>query len=189
MLRLYKRLDLLVILTLSILSVLLTACGGGATASEPLAAAWVGKVEGTEAFIAIASNGTELMAYVCDSQTITQWFHAKTGVDQLDLVAGTVDVSSEGAKLQAQLTQTTATGTVTLADGQAHKFTAAKAEGDAGLYRLEETANNEQLLTGWVVLNDGQLRGMQVNLNTAALQPQTTLNNLAKIIGPTIPQY
>ena len=175
------------------LCLLLSACGGTQSPAQPttgaIAAAWVGTVEGTDVFVGMASNGKEVMAYVCDGKTISQWFHGQVGVDRLDLVAGTVDLSVNNAKLQSQLTKDTASGNVTLADGKSFKFQAAKASGDSCLYRLEQTINNEKWVAGWVVLNNGQLRGVNVNLNTNAIQPQTTLNNLAKIIGPTIPQY
>ncbi len=168
---------------------ILAACGGQPTASTGIAAAWTGKVDGTDAYIAIASNGTELMAYVCDSQSVAQWFHGEAGKDKLDLVAGTVDLSNETAKLIATLTQDSATGTVTLADGQTHTFTATKATGDGGLYRSEETVNNEQLVGGWVVLNDGQLRGAQLNISTGEIQSQLQVIDAAKLLGPTIPRY
>jgi len=174
---------------------LLSACGSASATTQPttarLVSAWVGKVEDTDAFIALVSNGTELTAYVCGGP-VSQWFHGQAGVDQLDLVAGTVDLSAgSGAKLQAQLTQETASGSVTLADGQTYAFQATQATGDAGLYRSEETVDNEKSVGGWVVLNDGQLRGYveQDNLitNKKTLLRQTAISDLAKLISPTIP--
>lgn len=167
----------------------LAACGGQPTATTGIASAWTGKVDGTDAYIALASNGTELMAYVCDSQSVAQWFHGEAGKDKLDLVAGTVDLSSDTATLVATLTLDSASGTVTLADGQAHTFTATKATGDGGLYRSEQSVNNETLIGGWVVLNGGDLRGAQVNLSTGEIQQQLQILDVAKIIGPTIPRY
>lgn len=174
---------------LFLLAALLLAACGGAPANDGIASAWAGEIEGTDVFVGIASNGHEVMAYICDGDTISQWFHGEEGIDNLDLNAGTADLSAGGARFQAQLTQETATGTVTLADGQTFNFTAGRASGDAGLYRLEETVNNEQLITGWVVLPSGELRGVQVNMNTQELQPQTNLNNLAKLLDPTIARY
>ncbi|MBI4788795.1 MAG: hypothetical protein HY782_17320 [Chloroflexi bacterium] len=155
----------------------------------PIAGDWVGKVEGTDAFIGIASNGKEVMAYVCDGKAITQWFHGTAGVDKVDLVAGTFNLSAGPAILQGQLARDAATGAVTLANGQSFKYQASRAAGDAGLYRLEETVNNQKRLGGWVILNDGQLRGITANLNTGALQTQISLSNVAIKIGPSLDQY
>lgn len=181
----FRVLSLALITTVGLI---LAACGSK-PASTGIASGWTGKVDGTDAYIALVTNGTELMAYVCDSQTVAEWFHGKVGEDKLDLVAGTANLTNGHATLVATLTQAAATGTVTLADGQTHSFTAGKSTGDGGLYRLEETQNGDKLVSGWVVLNDGELRGGEINFNANTFQPLTTLNTLAKIIPPTIPMY
>lgn len=169
-------------LALVLVGLMLGACGGASQpATAALSGAWVGKVDGTDAFIGIASNGEEAMVYVCDGKTITQWFNGPVGADGVDLSAGS-------ARLQAQLADDSATGSITLADGRAVEFMAARAAGDAGLYRSVETVDAEEWTAGWVVLNDGQLRGLRRS-STGALEPQSSLNAGAARIEPDAKPY
>ena len=142
------------IVVLILLSLVLSACDSSSQ-SEVTTGSWAGKVEGTDAFIGIASNGKEVIAYVCDGQSISQWFKGQINSNSLEL-------SANGATLRLDLAVDSASGTVTLADGGSFNFTADRASGDAGLYRLDESANGEDFVSGWVVLNDGQLRGLKV---------------------------
>jgi len=48
---------------------------------------------------------------------------------------------------------------VTLADGEEHAFSADPAEAPAGLYRVEETIDGEELLGGWIELSSHEERG------------------------------
>ncbi|HNC09053.1 MAG TPA: hypothetical protein PLX14_10140 [Anaerolineales bacterium] len=174
------------ILSMFVLALFVSACGSSQNPAG-ITGSWVGRVDGTDAFIAIASNGSEVLAYICDGQTITQWLHGDAG-DKVDLDTGNIDISADGNSLLAALTVDSASGSITY-NGQTYTFTAERAAGDAGLYRSEETINGENWVGGWVVLNDGQLRGMSVNLNTNSLQPQTTISAVAKIIDASIPRY
>ena len=175
----------LLFVVLLMVGLVLAACAGAPpTAQQPtgdLVAIWAGKVEGTDAFIGIVSNGKDVMAYVCDGKTISQWFQGQVNGDKLDLSAG-------NAKLQTQLTRDTTSGSVTLANGQ-FKFTATRTTGDAGLYRSDETINNEKWVGGWIVLNDGQLRGANVQQTTGRIVTQTALTNVARLIKPQLDLY
>lgn len=132
----------------------LAACGGGAA---PKSTHYVGKVEGTDAYIGIARNGAGVTAYVCDGQSVATWFKGKANGD------GSIDLTSaDGSKLQGTLSGDTFSGSFTPAGGAAQAYTASKASGDAGLYRLEETADGGTVVGGWVVLADGSLRGAKV---------------------------
>ena len=122
---------------------------------DGLVGTWVGKVEGSDAFIGInVYENRDVMAYVCDGQTISQWFLGENaGKDSF------VATRDNGARLQAKLTKEEATGTVTLAGGRPLEFKARRATGDAGLYRGSVSVNGVKSLAGWVVLADGALRG------------------------------
>jgi hypothetical protein len=149
----YKRFLLLMLVSLLTLW-LLVACGREQTSSSP-SGSLVGTVDGTDAFIALVpqeNNG--LIAYVCDGQTISVWFRGERNGNAVDLAAAT------GARLQASLESDAAAGTVTLADGQTHSFTASLASGEAGLYRAEETLDGNNYVGGWIILNDGSQRGL-----------------------------
>lgn len=131
---------------------LLVACGR--TQSATPAGTFVGTVADTDAYIAIApQENNNIIAYVCDGQTISVWFRGERNENNLDLTA------TNGARLQASLEPETATGSVTLADGQTHSFTATLASGEAGLYRAEETIDGNNFVGGWILLSDGNQRG------------------------------
>lgn len=75
----------------------------------------------------------EVQAFVCDGepQGDAEWFAGQMTGDTLDLTS-----ASGNARLQAGLTETEATGTVTLADGIPRRFTTSAAREGAGLYEL-----------------------------------------------------
>jgi hypothetical protein len=162
----WKRLVPYVLATL-IVALLLGACGDDgndeATAStrrgpHGIEGSFFGKVEQTDAFIALATLGNEgntAMVYVCDSQGISQWFQGPVGKDALDLTA------PNGARLQAKLSLTEATGSVTLADGRSLEFKAVpyEANSGAGLFRARETIGGSEYLAGWILLPGDQQRG------------------------------
>lgn len=55
---------------------LVAGCGdddGGARAG-PAEGTFVGKVEGSDAYIALVTDGTELTGYVCDGEQVSVWF-------------------------------------------------------------------------------------------------------------------
>ena len=175
------------VLLVTILVLALSACSGNQDAAG-LTGSWTGTVDGSGAFIAIASNGTEVMAYVCDGSTISQWFKGTAGVDAVDLASGKVDLSKGDARLQANLASDQASGSLTLADGTTYNFLAPRAAGDAGLYRLEESRDGDDWVGGWVVLNDGNLRGALVS-SLGKFEAQTSLDSAARLISPDMRVY
>lgn len=132
---------------------LLAACGREQTSASP-SGSLVGMVEGTDAFIALVpQENNSLVAYICDGQTISAWFRGERNGNEVDLTA------TSGAQLQANLDGDAAAGTIILADGQSHTFTASLASGEAGLYRAEAAFEGSDYVGGWIVLNDGSQRG------------------------------
>lgn len=96
--------------------------------------------EGTNKTVAEGTNKTVaeggergVRAFVCDGELLghTEWFTGRTAGNTLD-----VRSASGNARLEVTLTQKEATGTVTLADGTFHRFTAPAARDGAGLYEL-----------------------------------------------------
>jgi hypothetical protein len=129
----------------------LPACGGGGS-NKTL----VGKVEGTDAFIALVSNGKRVDGYLCDGNQVSTWFGLT------DVSGGKAALSSRaGARLgEATLSGDRASGTVTIA-GADHAFTADLAAGDAGLYRAAKGKLGQagSVEVGWIVLSDDSQRG------------------------------
>jgi hypothetical protein len=163
---------LLALLTLAV------GCGAGAASApegdraeagtaEPdgasLAGNFAGKVEGTNAFIAVVvDRENHALAYVCDgkgeeSAEVAEWFEGAVAD------GGSLDLRSEGgAHLVAEVTESGTKGTVTFS-GQEHSFSASPAEEPAGLYRAEETVDGTEYVGGWILLESGEQRGTVKN--------------------------
>jgi hypothetical protein len=135
---------------------LLAAC---APATQPQAEPqklqqFVGTLEGSNAFIGIATQDNRILAYVCDgtleqAPTIYAWFRG-------DLSGNAFDLTSEnGLHLTGQLESNQVNGTVQFVDGSERPFAADLAEPPAGLFRLEES----QIISGWIVLANSEFRG------------------------------
>ncbi len=88
--------------------------------------------EGTSKTVSGAGR-RKVQAYVCDGepQGDAEWFTGRTTDNTLDLTS-----ASGRARLQVGLSETEATGTVTLADGIPRRFTLAAAREGAGLYEV-----------------------------------------------------
>jgi len=132
-------------------SLLLTACGGVA---EPVSGSFVGKVDGSDAFIAIIlhTDGT-VTAYVCDSASISAWFKGSVDGSSLDLT------NASDARLTADLAPDSFTGTFTPSGNSPLTFSVTKADQPSGLYRGEDTVDGVDLVAGWIVLPNGDQRG------------------------------
>ncbi len=119
------------------------------------ATTYVGKVEGTDAYVAVVDRGGEVVAYTCDSHDIATWFDGTAD-------GGTIKGSAaSGATLTATRSGNRVSGSVYLADGATHSFTAARANYPAGLWEAYGNAADAQTRyrVGWVVLDDGTQRG------------------------------
>ena len=88
--------------------------------------------EGTNTTVSGGSR-RKVQAYVCDGepQGDAEWFVGQTTGNTLDLTS-----VSGNARLQAELTEKEVTGTVTLANGTLHRFSALAARDGAGLYEV-----------------------------------------------------
>ena len=96
--------------------------------SSPYTGNLVGKVEGTNAFVAVVvDRENHALAYICDGNEIAEWFRGAVAQD------GSLDLRSEGgALLVAEVAKSGTEGTVTL-EGEEHAFSASRAEEPAGL--------------------------------------------------------
>lgn len=149
------------------------------TTSGIVAYEFVGYVEGTNALIAVVADKTvtaspektslentnktvaqstgettaasggerKVQAYVCDGQPqgTAEWFAGQMAGNTLELTS-----VSRNARLQAELTEEEATGTVALADGTLRRFAASAAHEGAGLYEV-------------IVASDGRRSGTSAN--------------------------
>jgi hypothetical protein len=151
-----------------------SSTGPGGTTSPPTTAeltdaegtTYVGKVEGTDAYIGLVVNEQGATGYICDGEKISHWLRG--ALDENGQLALT---SNTGAALSAKLEGDTLTGSVLIpessegstrerfATAKPHKFEAAEASGDAGLYREEQTIDGAKYVAGWVKLDDGSTLG------------------------------
>jgi hypothetical protein len=132
-----------------------TTTGGG---PQPVSAGvFVGEIEGTDAEIALVTNGERLSgAYLC-SPNGAVWFRPATFAD------GTADlVTRSGDNLgEASFAGESASGNVDIG-GDSHSFSAEPATGRAGLYRTASGKPESEggvSETGWIVLPDGSKCG------------------------------
>ena len=141
---------------------------------------WIGKVDGTNALVAVVSDGVEVTVYACDGKTISTWFRglANGGHPQL--------VNDSGARIDAALAADKTTGTLTNAAGKQFSFTATPGAGK-GLYRADASVKGKQVLGGWILGANGEQRGA-INVGPSILPaPSITLSTTPQITTVTIP--
>lgn len=142
---------------LILFAVLLAACAPQ-TQAQPATDHYAGQVDGSQAFIGLVTNGKQLQAYFCDgteqaAPVLWGWFRG-------DLNGTTFDLTNEkGDRLAGEFSTNDVSGTITLAEGTQLSFQAGQVNEPAGLYRLEETIDGVDTLSGWVVLANGHWRG------------------------------
>ncbi|HZY57610.1 MAG TPA: hypothetical protein VFE09_07425, partial [Rubrobacteraceae bacterium] len=130
--------------------------------APPVAGSFVGEAPDAAAFIAVVADvpeaegdEREVKAYLCDGQTVSDWFVGSVVGNDLSLS------SNSGAQLEGQLTRDAATGTITDPNGDSISFDAPLATGIAGLYNVDVSSDGS--LSG-TSQTGGQLEGQLGNL-------------------------
>ena len=142
--------SIILIFILILVGLLISACGG----AEPVSGSYVGKVDGSDAFIAlVAQKNGEVTASVCDGASISEWFRGSADGDTLELA------SKSGAHLAADLAADSINGSFTPSGGSSLDFIASAVTEPAGLYRAEQTIDGVDYVGGWIVLPGGEERG------------------------------
>ncbi len=122
-----------------------------------IAGSFVGPTEGSESFVAIVTNGEQVMGYVCDGETTAEWFTGAAARDSIDLTsAGSIGLVAERG------TGDTLDGTLTASDGTESSFSATRVDVDGsegGLCRGILQVDGVTYTGGWIVLPDGRQRG------------------------------
>jgi hypothetical protein len=144
------------VVALSLALVALVAAGVATGARPaPLRGVYVGRVAGTQAFVAVAVGHGQARAYVCDSRRLAVWL-------PLDRLRATyVDLAGPGGRLTGSIGGKDVDGMVTLANGSRHAFHAllAPRNGTAGLYRAATTVHGTRYVASWILLRGGAQRG------------------------------
>jgi hypothetical protein len=157
-----------------VLFLVLTRGGAdGRDSAAPAPLGYVGRVEGTRAFVGVVVRGSDVMAYVCDGRKLARWFGGRLRDGRAVLR------SASGEELELRLSDV-ARGTLRLPGREAASFVAVAAHGRAGLFRSERAGTSPgrpaRVLTGWVRLNDGSLRGGTVVNGYRILRPTATVD-------------
>jgi hypothetical protein len=116
--------------------------------SKPVEGTFVGKVEGTGAFVAVvaapAAKGKGRRAvtvYVCDAARLCEWLPDSTSGNSFAAASDDDDAQAKG-----ELSGDAATGTIELPGGKTARFKAGEATAASGLYDLTVSAKGK--LTG-----------------------------------------
>ncbi len=123
------------------------------------AGTYVGRLAGSDAFVAIVTNGRDVRAYVTDGAgdgrlAISEWFEGTIFQNEFSLFS-----LSGGVQLTADIEADTASGGVVLSGGTLLLFEAVRADGEAGLYLFENSVGSDFYQAGWIVLPGGDQRG------------------------------
>jgi hypothetical protein len=164
------------------IAVLLGLMLWGLSLAQNLEATFVGKLEGSKALIAIVVSGGKSLVYVCDSEKMAQWFRGP-------VIDGAVEVkTANGEQLSIRLSPQGAIGSLVWG-GQLYAFSAAPAEGTAGLYRVEASANQTAYIGGWIVNQQGEQRGAIIGGGslTAAMMIVDACDSLVPAVGALKP--
>jgi hypothetical protein len=128
-------------------------------AAKPVDGIFVGRVAGSNAFLAIAVGHGKARAYLCDSHRLGVWL-------PLGKIRSTyVELASSRVRLTGSIGRQEVQGTVTFADGSRHAFHAmlAPRSGAPGLYRAVKTVHGTRYVAGWILLRGGAQRGVVLN--------------------------
>ena len=118
---------------------------------------FVGRAADSNAFVAVVTTAGKAIAYICDGETLAEWFRGPLTTDgRLDAKS-----TSEQSRITATITGNAVSGKVTLG-ARTYEFQAAPASGNAGLYRSDDTLDGTRYLGGWAVLSDTEQRGAVV---------------------------
>jgi hypothetical protein len=144
------------------------------TKPKPVSGTFVGTVSGTDAYVAVVAAKTKgtgkraVLAYVCDSQQLADWFTAKVTGNHATLKA------RNGDRLTVDLAGGGASGILRLANGTRDRYSAAAGPRPAGLYQAFTTTSGTKYLGGWIALADGTQRGAIKTATTVVANPVVT---------------
>jgi hypothetical protein len=136
-------------------------------AAQAASSTYVGKVSGENAFIGVVSDGQSVVAYVCNSSNLVEWFSGSLSAAS----AGILElISGSGAKLSievASLNQTNLEGTTSsapvgrleIANGPSLEFSTGPSLETAGVFLADVKVGTKNVRAAWIALNDGDIRG------------------------------
>jgi hypothetical protein len=132
---------------------LVAGCGGNddrddRRAEKTLDGTFVGKLSGTDGFLAVVASPAargqdrrDVKVYVSDGESLSEWFPGSVESNSFTATADGGDAEAKG-----KLSGNSASGTITLSDGETVRYDASRATAASGFYELTVSRNGE--LTG-----------------------------------------
>ena len=131
-------------------------------------AAYAGRVKGGAASIAIAVRDGGAIAYLCDGRRIEAWMLGSATDGRLQLTG------DDGASLIGTFDEGSAAGEVT-ARGRTFTLDIPVAKKPSGLYRSTADLRGARVVTGWIVLANGEQVGIANTAGRTAPAPPLDL--------------
>jgi hypothetical protein len=139
----------------------------GPASGEASASTYVGRVQGTDVYIAISRDGRKIGGYVCDNGNVSRWLEytwLRSG--RAPLVVGVTDERIGTVRISGR----SATGTIEL-DGRRRSFRARLTRSrDGGLFFAVAKQPNRLLVAGWILHPNGTQRGAISGVDTQTLR-------------------
>jgi hypothetical protein len=144
---------------------------GGPSPDDARAETFVGRVPGSNAYIAVLKDGRKISGYVCDNGSGSRWIDDSwLRGRRAPLRAGTTGERLGSVRIAGRR----ATGTIEVR-GIRRRFRAARVrEGDAGLHFAIGKQANRLLVGGWILLPGGTQRGAVLRLDMETLRSLET---------------
>jgi hypothetical protein len=143
----------------------------GPASGEARASTFVGRVQDSNAYIAVLKDGAKIGGYVCDDGSGSRW------IEYSFLRAGRAPLRSgtTGERLgSVRIAGRSATGTIEVG-GRKLRFSARRIrERPAGVHFAIGKQSNRLLVAGWILHPDGTQRGAVSRVDTATLRPLET---------------
>jgi hypothetical protein len=143
------------------------ALGAGPIASDVSAATYVGRVKGSDAFIAVSKDRRKVGGYLCDNGTVSRWIeYALLHNGRAPLTAGTTGKRLGSVRIAGSI----AIGKIDVG-GTKRSFRASRVKGNrAGLFFAVGKQKNRILVGGWILRPDGTQRGAVSSVDTQTLR-------------------
>ncbi|KXX54743.1 hypothetical protein [Rhodococcus sp. LB1] len=119
---------------------------------------YVGSVDGSDAYVALARSGDEMIAFLCDGDQMWTWMTGTMDGDKASLS------SPDGATLTASMSDGTVTGQVSAPGMPDKAFVAHPAAADEGMFRATTNHDGADYTLGWIMTADG-VRGLERQAN------------------------
>jgi hypothetical protein len=142
--------------------------GAGAAADAATASTFVGRVQGSDAYIAVVKEGRKISGYACNNGTFSRWLdEARLRGGRAPLRAGTTGQLLGAVRIAGRA----ATGTIEVG-GSKRTFRARQVRGsNVGLHFGVAKQQNRLLVPGWILLPNGTQRGAVAGVNMETLSP------------------